>query len=157
MLFLDTLEEGLSMKYSIASSILVIVMVSGCSTTKPLPEEQYGQAAAMIGGLELCFNAGKITPKMYAETKAAINYGLSTWTYDQSKLQSKTIALTSKQKVTPQLCRMVEANAHSAIANSHLHQQQRATNAANLSRSLEQLNRNKPVYCNKIGNTTICN
>lgn len=145
------------MKCSIASSMLVIVMVSGCSTTKPLPEEQYAPTAAMIGGLDLCFNAGKITPKMYAETKAAINYQLSTWTYDQSKLQNKTTALTSKQKVTPQLCRMVEANAHSAIANSNSHQQKRAADAANFSRSLEQLNRNKPVYCNKIGNTTICN
>jgi uncharacterized protein YejL (UPF0352 family) len=145
------------MKCSIASSLLVIIMVAGCSTTKPLPEEQYGPTAAMIGGLDLCFNAGKITPKMYAETKAAISYRLSTWTYDQSKLRNKTAALTGKQKATPQLCRMVEATAHSAIANSNSHQQQRAASAAAFSRSLEQMNRNKPVYCNKIGNTTICN
>lgn len=146
----------MNIKKPIIIALLIGITVTGCSTTSPLSEDGYDEFGLVIGGLDGCFNDGKITPKMYAETKAAISYRLSSRTYDQGKLQKKTDAVLGKMKPTPKLCRMVEAVAHRVTASASADKQQTKESAAAFSDSMKEMNRNKPVYCNKIGNTTIC-
>ncbi|WP_272165586.1 hypothetical protein [Vibrio diabolicus] len=139
------------------ASILGVLLVSGCAQT--MPDNVYDQYAVQLVHLQKCFENGSMSPKLYAQSKGAYGYALSTWSYDRERLIR---AMNNYQyaEVTEQDCRMAEANAYATINNTQQRKYEEAANAKALSDSIQrandQMNANKPVYCNTTGTSTVC-
>ncbi|EGR0376520.1 hypothetical protein ABXZ74_003953 [Vibrio parahaemolyticus] len=136
------------------ASLLGVLLVSGCAQT--MPDTHYDTFAMQWTVLHKCFNNGSMTPQLFAQAKSAFSYALGTWSYDDARLSS---AIDDKQYYEPteQDCRIAEANAYQMINEAEQRKQEAAENAKAFNDAMQQLNANKPVYCNTIGYTTICN
>ncbi|EGQ9493636.1 hypothetical protein ACTSFT_003705 [Vibrio parahaemolyticus] len=136
------------------ASLLGVLLVSGCAQT--MPDTHYDTFAMQWTVLHKCFNNGSMTPQLFAQAKSAFSYALGTWSYDDARLSS---AIDDKQfyEPTEQDCRIAEANAYQMINEAEQRKQEAAENAKAINDAMQQLNANKPVYCNTIGYTTICN
>ncbi|ENH9212592.1 hypothetical protein ABWZ61_003129 [Vibrio parahaemolyticus] len=136
------------------ASLLGVLLVSGCAQT--MPDTHYDTFAMQWTVLHKCFNNGSMTPQLFAQAKSALSYALGTWSYDDARLSS---AIDDKQfyEPTEQDCRIAEANAYQMINEAEQRKQEAAENAKAINDAMQQLNANKPVYCNTIGYTTICN
>ncbi|EGQ8734654.1 hypothetical protein RGL42_004052 [Vibrio parahaemolyticus] len=140
------------------ASLLGVLLVSGCAQT--MPDTHYDTFAMQWTVLHKCFNNGSMTPQLFAQAKSAFSYALGTWSYDDARLSS---AIDDKQYYEPteQDCRIAEANAYQMINEAEQRKQEAAENAKAIDDAMQQLNQqlnaNKPVYCNTIGYTTICN
>lgn len=142
--------------------IALCSLLAGCATSSsPMPESHYQNFSGFVGYLQKCFEQEYIEPQMYADSKNALSYTLSTWSYDQSKLSNMINQAYYNTYANKQNCRQTEANAYQLITKAKQH---RANVKANQQASqqawdnaMKELNKNKPVYCNTIGTMTICN
>lgn len=137
-------------------------LLAGCATSSPqMPESNYQKFSGFIGFLQKCFEQEYIGPQMYADSKNALSYTLSTWSYDQFKLSNMINQAYSNTYANKQDCRQIEANAYQLIANANQHNANVKANQQSSQQAwdnaLKELNKNKPVYCNTIGTMTICN
>jgi uncharacterized membrane protein len=101
---------------------------------------------------------------LYADTKNAFKYTLTTWDYDQNKMSTMLDDAYSQVNPDARECRQVEANALEMV--SHINQlkvdrnQQRADKRqkqADINNALKEFKVNKPIFCNTIGTITTCN
>lgn len=54
-------------------------------------------------------------------------------------------------------CETAKALSYQLISNAGQHREQSRYNKEALNNTLNQINQNKPVYCNTIGTMTLCN
>jgi hypothetical protein len=144
---------------------ITISLMTGCATTSyPMPETTYEKLSSFAGGLQHCFEKEYIGPQLYADTKNAFKYTLTTWDYDQNKMSTMLDDAYSQVNPDARECRQVEANALEMV--SHINQlkvdrnQQRADKRqkqADINNALKEFKVNKPIFCNTIGTITTCN
>ena len=132
----------------ILCSILASFMV-GCASK--MPTNLYPQFSSFIAELQMCFENEHITAQLYAETRSALSYQLNTWEFDRSQLASMVNQSYQAAYATKSTCRQTEANAYQMINNVHQHRR-----TQNQAEQVQKPDRNKMIFCNKIGDTTIC-
>lgn len=137
--------------------LLTSSLIVGCSGLKPLSDDNFSYYSVSTGALQKCFESGKISPKLYADAGRAYSHALSTSTYDKNKFNSAVEFAHSKIEPTPQICRQAEANAHKVISESSEFKEKMKADAAALNDAQKERRRNRTIYCNKVGSTTICN
>ncbi|MDF5483147.1 hypothetical protein P3672_17685 [Vibrio parahaemolyticus] len=147
------------MKKIVLAGFCAIIM-SGCATSQKMPEQHYKGFSEFIGYLHKCFEAEYIEPKMFAETKNSFSYVLSTWSYDQYKLESMISSEYSKAYANKKNCRQLEAQAYQMNSKAAQHSSTVKANAQANQQAWDNLTRdiyrNKPIYCNTIGTMTTC-
>jgi hypothetical protein len=126
-----------------------------------MSEEKYQQFSNFVGWTQKCFEGNYMSPQTYADTKNAFGYLLNTWNYDSEKLTSMMRGAYAGASATQQSCRQIEANAYQLIAASNQHRSDTRENMKNWNEAIQEFNRgmqrNKPIYCERYGTTTICN
>ncbi|BCK22593.1 hypothetical protein [Vibrio cholerae] len=142
------------MKAKLLSGFMILNLV-GCSS--PMPDTHYQNFSSFVGHIQKCFEAEYIDSQMYAEAKNAFSYVLSTWDYDSTKLSKMINESYSITYVTQASCRQTQADAYQLIANVKQHRVNQKESQQAWDNAMEELNKNKPVYCNTIGTMTICN
>lgn len=139
---------------------LAALSLVGCATRRQLPDEAYVDAGRMLGASKRCFEANLMSPQLYANTERAIEYRLASYEVDQATLIAQKMRAWSNTKASPELCRNAEAAAFKVIAVAGEIKSDRAAAAAADQQLLNTVIQNgavqKPIYCNRIGNTTMC-
>lgn len=138
------------------TAIISVAVLSGCATTSPMTDEVYYGLGYFMGKATKCFEAGHISPQLFADSKGAIRYTLTTWDYDSVKLNGLAEDSYRQAESTPQYCRKVESQSYELIGAVSQRQANSRANQAASSNAAQQVNVNKPIYCNRIGTTTTC-
>jgi hypothetical protein len=143
----------MKLKYS---CIFYVVVIGGCASS-PMPDTHYRKFTDFIGNVQKCFDDEYITPKLYADTRSAFSYLLSTWTYDSYKLSSMTNRAYSNAYTNTRNCRKYEAGAYELITSSGSHSTKAKENERSWNDAISEITRNKPIYCYTTGTMTMCN
>lgn len=145
------------MKNKLLCALSGMALLGGCMTTSPMPDSHYQWLSDFAGNMEKCFEGNYINPKHYADSKNASFYMASKWSVDVERLKQMTRSAYSQASATPQKCRQIEAASYQMIAQADQSQSNERANNQAINDTLREINRNKPVYCNQIGTTTMCN
>jgi len=143
------------MKTKLLSGVMILTLV-GCAS-RPMPDTHYQMFSGFVGHVQKCFENEHINPQMYAEVQNSLSYVLSTWSYDSTKLFNMADESYSRTYVTQTSCRQTQADAYQIIAEAKQHRVNKKESQQAWDNTMEKLNENKPVYCNTIGWTTVCN
>lgn len=135
--------------------VLAFTLVSCASS--PMPESRYQALSNFVGNFEKCFQEQYITPKMRAETTAAVSYVASIGGYDQARLYEMSTQAILNANVSQYSCREVESEAYRIISDVEESKVRQKESSQELSNTLNNLRKNRTRYCNTIGTMTICN
>lgn len=140
-----------------AISLLALTLV-GCATrAQSMTEAEYLEIGSFRAWTKLCFDAQMMTPREYADSEGAIDVHLTRRTYDSDYLHAKTMAVFNREVANPAFCREVQAKAYNTVRTAGIIQSNRAEARAAASYSTPMPQVQKPIWCNRIGSTTMCN
>ncbi len=145
-------QENIYHYKDIMKKILCVILASftvGCASK--MPTNLYPQFSSFIAELQMCFENEHITAQLYAETRSALSYQLNTWEFDRPQMANMVNQSYQAAYVTKSTCRLTEANAYQMISNVQQHKR-----TQNQAEQVQKSDKNKMIFCNKIGNTTIC-
>lgn len=134
---------------------LLMMILSGCASR--MEPYQYESFSSTAGQIEKCFQAGYMEPKLYAQALESFSYLVNTWAYDRKKMESSMMQGYAKAYASHQNCQNAKALAYNLISNAGSHREQKRYNQEAINNTLNQINQNKPIYCNTIGTMTLCN
>ena len=137
---------------------LAFLGLVGCATQRPqMPDDHYSGFAGRWVAVNYCAYKGWMDPSTAALGKTYVNYDVSTWTYDQSRLNTRVSFLQGEAtKLSQGDCNRL------AVAIQGRKQQvdrQNATTEIQHQTTQEILNTTRPTqtYCNRIGTQVLCN
>jgi len=133
-----------------------LAVLSGCVSTPP-PASFYQSAGKFSALTQKCFDAEYISPLLYSQTKEAFGYMLGTQNYDQATLSTAQNHYYAHEEISSQVCRQVEAHAYKLLSDATNHREQKKSNSEAWQKAFDNMNSARPVYCNTIGSTTVCN
>ena len=140
---------------------LIFSLIGCVNTNNTMPKSQYVLLSDFSGMLQRCFNDGMISTRTYADAKNAFSYTLNTWDYDQKILNTMMSNAYSNATPTASSCRRSEADTFQFISlvdkRDSNNQRIQKQNFESWENTLDRMNKNKPIYCNTIGSTTMCN
>lgn len=135
----------------------VALACSGCVTNQAMPDGHYEELGVIMGGLQKCFEAEHISAKLYADSRIALSYMLSTWQYDPNKLGGKVQSAYGRTIPTAARCRRTSATVYEIIARVDQRQANIKENTAAWNNAFNQVNNYRPVYCYTVSGVTMCN
>ena len=137
---------------------LVLVVLTGCATTKPeMSSEDYTKFAKGWIGVSYCNRKGWMAPVTAAMGKHYITGGVQQYTFDGARIDREVYNLENSgfaptQEDCNSLAMAIQDRSQQiAIHNQNVESNQRAT------QELINSTKIKNTYCNKIGNQTFCN
>ncbi|MFZ3462586.1 hypothetical protein [Vibrio harveyi] len=146
------------------------LQLTGCATTpynNDMPDQVYRANIMLTEGSKICMNAGYIEPKTVAEITGAVEYVKSTWTVDPFKwnhLANEFNNIEGIQSPSESDCNQIEMHGYELINNANNRKQTIERNNQynqnqQLINSVNSINNSikKPVFCNNIAGTVICN
>jgi choline dehydrogenase-like flavoprotein len=146
---------------AVAGALVHGIGLSGCSALmprviyQPMPDDLYEYFARLDAAVTLCMKQGDVSPELVGHTRASIQYSLNTWEVNYQKLQS-TVERTNREapkSATADQCKIIAAEAHEKIARSRIH----AVKGSEPQPTITPIQIQRPIFCNRIGTTTICN
>ena len=142
----------------LAASALVLGLV-GCaySQFQNMNPAYYDQVANQRAFAKHCFDGGYWPAKLYADMETGVDSQLSVLNFDREKLHEKTVAQFKSIRVTESSCRDAEVVAYQVIARGELIQRNLAAGRGQTQSSTPMPQVRQPVWCNRIGTTTMCN
>lgn len=136
-------------------------LTAGCATKSVMPEGKYQHFAEFVGYTQNCFERGHLSPQLYADAKNAVSHLLGTWDFDQAKMTFMMKTAYMQGSPDASTCRQIEANAYQLISVANQHKSDVKESQQQLSSAIQDFNKsmstNKPIFCNRIGTTTMCN
>lgn len=136
-----------------------LTALSMCSAHAGPSQDQYQTLGHFSGQLRECYENELVTPQFYAASLRAISQMIAVARFDQGVIQNLENDAYLATTATPQLCRGVETSgyqlqsiANQAVANHNAGVDANRQAAQNFGNSIP-----RPVWCNRIGDTTMCN
>lgn len=136
---------------------LIVIGLVGCAGKKPMPEGHYQYLSSFAGDLQRCFEKEYISPQTYAQIKGSFSYLVNTWEVDTAKF-SRAIDLSYQYSIpTHGDCRAVLARGYELVEEAKGYQTAGQANQEAWNKAIQDMNSNKPIFCNTVGTMTMCN
>lgn len=135
-----------------------MLAMSGCATVNPKPAldaKGYEVISKARAETTSCFNAGYISPKLYADSELAFDEVLNSRAFDRERLHQMTLNYFSISQANSSVCRKTESEIYQLIAHTGINNQQ--TNIRVQQSEPQFPTYRAPIFCNKIGMMTMCN
>lgn len=138
-------------------SVFVVVVLSGCATTKPqLASEGYSKVAMNYVGSYRCGEKGYISSEIASLSMQYSVSSLNGISYDQERLKQQIQQYEQRTDwPSKEGCNQIAMMAQTQKRQIDINNQNSAANQEFMNQTLN--NRPKPTYCNKIGTQLFCN
>ena len=136
---------------------LLTILIGGCaSTPAPLPEASYESLAKYWYGISKCGSLGYMPTSVAASGLNSVRHVLSRHSFDEQRFNAN-VTKWEGQAPTQEQCngatiQIQQQQQQADATDRRLRSQQEESD-----RFIEATKIPRPVYCNKIGTTVVCN
>lgn len=140
--------------------VTVLGMLAGCASSPPptLQHHEYAGFATVWVGMHRCIEQGSFSPELGASGVGFLKSEIGAYAYNPQIMEAALRRKAEEIKAVPkEACSLLaveiaENKRQVAIHNAVVDQDRQ-----NVDSALEYVRNSQPVFCNKIGDVTLCN
>jgi hypothetical protein len=139
---------------------LVAALLTGCASTPPpaMNPQQYQQFASEWVVLQRCIDQGNISPEQGSRGQAYFVGSLNNFSFSKLAVVHAVEQQEASFKEVPKVaCNRMAVSIAEYTRQVEINNSIAAQDRDDMNRALNQINQSKPVFCNQVGNLTLCN